>query len=81
MGLKNLFQATVLMDTQDSCLGWYSWFKERGVPVAVIKTNRGYAVYRNMEGSVEPDFKEKYEILVPCNGFSLSEKREPAPCK
>lgn len=71
MGLKNLHQATIWLNTKDACLGWFMWYKEKGVPCAIIKSDSGYAVFRILKGNVEEPIRGVYDVLFPCNGFSM----------
>ena len=68
-------QFTEWMDTEKGCREWYQWFKERGVPTAIIqlKNSKGikHAVYRNWKGNPRMDVGSIVNLSVvdACNGF------------
>lgn len=69
MGMKNTYQATIWLDTQHACFAWYEWFWHRGVPAAIIKHKKGFAVYRHLDRHSEDPLYGPSEVIVSCNGF------------
>lgn len=68
-------QFTEWMDREGQCADWYQWFKDRGVPAAIIKLSNSkgtkYAVYRNWQGNPKMDVVAIVNLSVvdTCNGF------------
>jgi hypothetical protein len=74
-------QITHWLPKMGDCIFWYSWFKERKIPVAIIKCDGSFAVFRkgkvirkSDKGGfrvVEPIMKINGNIFTveSCNGY------------
>jgi len=73
---KRALQITLWLEKLTDCEDWYNWFRERGVPVAILikKDMRGketFAVFRNWAGNPQMDIRRNRNLtlLDPMNGF------------
>jgi hypothetical protein len=82
----NAMKFTEDLQEEEDCRHWFNWFKNRGIPAAIILEGAHFSVWR--QGTVGhkrsrdgahyvvtcgPErIDEEYHIVEKCNGFELS---------
>lgn len=74
-------QFTESLESSASCLFWFRWFEDRGVPAAIVQDGDNFAVFRKgvVKRRDESDlvcdaytakFVDQPRVIISCNGYT-----------